>query len=116
MKRFIARYVLQLHSHVKKDGTAGSRRAQSELEDAVALKAALVTPTTCTSSAGKSSTSSRRNISGRCGGGGIRARSIFGEGFVCIGRSCFVTTFPFLFTSNHKGFQPKHPQSLPPPH
>jgi hypothetical protein len=27
--------VLQLRSHVKKDGTAGSRRAESELEDAV---------------------------------------------------------------------------------
>jgi hypothetical protein len=38
MKRFIARHVLQLHSHVKKDGTARSRRADNELEDAVVCR------------------------------------------------------------------------------
>jgi hypothetical protein len=95
-----------------KQGSCPKQRL--ELNQGAALKAALATRATCTTSAGKSSTSPRRNISGRSGRG-IVVCAIFGKGCVWIGRGCCLrAASPCVLACGKKGRYAKHAQSCRP--
>jgi len=70
----------------------------------------LATPATCANSAGNSSASPRRNITGRPGGS-ICACSIFGKGGVRISRSCFGSVGSSILACGNKGRYAEHDQS-----